>query len=263
VLTASYGLSYSDTSYSRAATTGLSGLIAGDVHAKSSSRSAGFGWTRNTGNEQIVLADSVSGGWLGGSENLVRAKAEYGRIVRDPIFKSQNAWAFRTTLSGVGSYSGDMPLSARWYSGDEFVRGLRDGELGPQALILSATSAGTVRYSTAPAGANLVGAGNAEYRVRLGGGTEAAGFFDLGSGLLQRNWLGKWRPAAIDSTNGIVHGSTGMELRWTLPGVGVPVRTYYAWNVLRLNRSVLLPDGSLLHLRNRLAAFGWGLGSLF
>jgi hypothetical protein len=99
--------------------------------------------------------------------------------------------------------------------------------------------------------------------VRLGGGTEAAGFFDLGSGLLQRNWLGKWRPAAIDSTNGIVHGSTGMELRWTLPGVGVPVRTYYAWNVLRLNRSVLLPDGSLLHLRNRLGAFGWGLGSLF
>jgi outer membrane protein assembly factor BamA len=263
VLTASYGLSYSDTSYSPTATAGPNGVIAGDIHAKSSSRSVGFGWTRNTGDEEIVLADSVSGGWLGGSENLVRAKAEYGRIVRDPIFKSQNAWAFRTTLSGVGSYSGDMPLTARWYSGDEFVRGLRDGELGPQALISSTTSTGTVRYSTAPAGANLIGAGNAEYRVRLGGGTEAVGFFDLGSGLLQRNWLGRWRPAAIDSTNGIVHGSTGMELRWTVPGVGVPVRAYYAWNVLRLNRSVLLPDGSLLHLRNRLGAFGWGLGSLF
>ena len=263
VLTASYGLSYSDTSYSPTATAGLNGLTAGDIHAKSSSRFVGFGWTRNTGNEQIVLADSVSGGWLGGSEDLVRSKAEYERIFRDRVFKSQNAWAFRTTFSGVGSYSGDMPLSARWYSGEEFVRGLRDGELGPQALVSSATSSGTVRYSTAPAGANLIGAGNGEYRARLGGGTEAVGFFDLGSGLLQRNWLGRWRPAAIDSTDGLVHASTGMELRWTLPGVGVPVRTYYAWNVLRLNHSVLLPDGSLLHLRNRLGAFGWGLGSLF
>ncbi len=262
VLTASYGLSYSDTNYSPTASSGLTGLAAGDVHAKSSSRSVGFGWTRNTGDRQIMLADSVSGGWLGGSENLVRSKAEYGRIVRDPIFKSQNAWAFRTTFRGAGSYSGDMPPSARWYVGDEFVRGLRDGELGPQAGV-SSTPSGASRYSAAPAGANLIGASNAEYRVRLGGATEAAGFFDVGSGLLQRNWLGRWKPAVIDSTNGIVHGSTGIELRWTLPQVGVPVRAYYAWNVLRLNRSVWMPDGSLLHLRNRLGAFGWGLGSLF
>src|SRR5260370_27442526 len=103
------------------------------------------------------------------------------------MFKATNAWAFRTSLSGVGSYSGDMPLSARWYSGGEFVRGLRDGELGPQALVSSATSSGTVRYSTAPAGANLIGAGNAEDRVRLAGGTEAPGFFDLGSCFLHRN----------------------------------------------------------------------------
>jgi outer membrane protein assembly complex protein YaeT len=262
VLTASYGLSYSDTNYSPTASSGLTGLVAGSIHAKSSSRSVGFGWTHNTGDQQMVLADSVSGGWLGGNENLVRSKAEYGRIVRDPIFKSQNAWAFRTTFRGVGSYSGDMPPMARWYSGDEFVRGLRDGELGPQAVVSSASS-GTTRYSTAPAGADLIAASNAQYRVRFGGGMEAAGFFDVGSGLLQRNWLGHWKPATIDATNGIVHGSTGIELRWTLPEVGVPVRAYYAWNVLRLNHSVWMPDGSLLHLRNRLSAFGWGLGPLF
>jgi outer membrane protein assembly complex protein YaeT len=262
VLTASYGLSYSDTNYSPTASSGLTGLAAGDIHAKSSCSSLGFGWTRNSGDQQVVLADSVSGGWLGGSENLVRSKAEYGHIFRDPIFKSQNAWAFRTTFRGIGSYSGDMPSSARWYGGDDFVRGLRDGELGPQAVVSSGSS-GAARYSAAPAGANLIGASNAEYRVRFGGGTEAAGFFDVGSGLLQRNWLGRWKPATIDSTNGIVHASTGIELRWTLPGVGVPVRAYYAWNVRRLNRSVWMPDGALLHLRNRLGAFGWGLGSLF
>jgi len=263
VLTANYGLSYSDTSYSPTVSSGTNVLVPGNLHARSSSRNVGFGWTRNTGDQQIVLADSVSGGWLGGSENLLRSKAECERIFRHPVFNPQNAWAFRTTFTGVGSYSGDMPPAARWYSGDEFVRGLRDGELGPQALVSSIGAAGTTRYSTAPAGANLIGAGNAEYRVRLGGGTEGVGFFDLGSGLLQQNWLGHWRPAAIDSTNGIVHGSTGIELRWTVPGIGVPVRAYYALNVLRLNHSVWMPDGSLLHLRNPLGAFGWGLGSLF
>ena len=263
VLTANYGLSFSDTSYTPTSAVAPNGLTTPDIHARSSSRSVGFGWTRNTGDQQIVLADSVSGGWLGGSENLVRSKAEYGRIFRDLIFNSQNAWAFRATFSGVGSYSGDMPLAARWYSADQFVRGLRDGELGPQAVVSSTDSSGAARYFTAPAGANLIGAGSVEYRVRLGGGTEGVGFFDLGSGLLQQNWLGRCRPAAISSTNGIVHGSTGLELRWTVPGVGVPLRAYYALNVLRLNRSVWMPDGSLLHLRNRLGAFGWGLGSLF
>jgi len=263
VLTAGYGLSYSDTSYSPAAISTLNSLAAGDVHAKSSSRSVAFGWTHNTGNEQIVLADSVSGGWLGGTENLARSKAEYGRIFHDPFFNRQNVWAFRSTFSGAGSYSGGMPPTARWYVGEEFVRGLRDGGLGPQAIISSVDSSGITRYSTAPAGANLIAAGNAEYRVRFGGGAEGVGFFDLGSGWLRQNWLGSWRPAVIRSTNGVVHLSTGMELRWTLPGVGVPLRAYYAWNVLRLNQSLLLPDGSLLHLRNHVGAFGWGLGSLF
>jgi hypothetical protein len=222
-----------------------------------------LGWTRNNGSEQIVLAGSVSGGWLGGSENLVRSKWEHERIFRDRIFKSQNAWAFRTTLTGVGSYSGDMPLTSHLYSEDEFVRGLRNGDLGPQALVASGATSGTTRYSVAPAGANLLGAENAEYRIRLRANMEGVGFFDLGSGLLQPGWLGRWRPAVVDSTNGLVHGSPGVELRWTLPEIGVPIRAYYAWNVLRLDRSILTPNGSLFHIRNRLSAFGWGLGSFF
>lgn len=263
VLSASYGLTYSDTSYSLQGLAGSNGLAIGDIHAKSSSRTISTGWTRNSGNEEIALADSVSGGWLGGSENLLRSKAEYGRIFRDPLFSNQNAWAFRTMFSGVGSYSGTMPITARWFSGDEYVRGLRDGELGPQALVASVMPSETTQYSAVPAGSNLIGAENAEYRVRLGGGTEATGFFDVGSGFLLPNWLGKSRPTLFDSTNGIVHGSTGVELRWTLPGIGVPLRAYYAVNVLRLNRSVLLPDNSLLRIHNRFGAFGWGLGSLF
>jgi outer membrane protein assembly complex protein YaeT len=258
-----YDLSRSNTQYSPTVLTGVAGFTVTPAPAETSSHAAGLGWTHDSGTERIVLADSVSGGWLGGSENVVRWRAECGRIWRDPIFDRQNAWAVRTAFSGVGSYSGDMPFYARLFTGDEFVRGLRAGELGPESVVSSVSSTGATKYSAAPAGADLVGAVNAEYRVRMASGTEASGFFDLGSGMLLPNWLGQARPSLIDSTDTILHGSAGIQLQWTVPGVGVPVRVYYALNALRLNRWVTMPDGSLFHVRNRAAGFGWGLGPLF
>ena len=91
----------------------------------------------------------------------------------------------------------------------------------------------------------------------------AAGFFDLGSGWLLPRWLGPTKPNLLSATNGILHGSTGLEFEWTIPGIQVPFRSYYARNVLRLDRVIPLSDRSLLRLHNRLGAFGWGLGSLF
>jgi outer membrane protein insertion porin family len=262
-LSVQYDLSHSRTQYSPVLPAGVTGLSGSDVRTHTSTHSAGLGWTHDTGDGRVVLADSVSGGWLGGSENLVRSKAEYSRIFHDLIFDRQNEWAFRTSFTGVGSYSGEMPFYARFFPGDEFVRGLHAGELGPDAVVSSVSSSGATKYSASPAGADLAGAANAEYRVPLAGGTEAAGFFDLGSGLLLPNWLGHARPSIIDSTNGILHASAGVELRWTVPGVGVPVRAYYALNVLRLDRWLPMPDGSVFHVRNRFSAFGWGLGPLF
>lgn len=258
-----YGLSHSTTRYSIDLPAELAGLTSSELRADASSRSVGLGWLRDAGSERILLANSVSGGWLGGSENLLRPSASYARIFPDPIVRRGNAWTFRTTFSGVGSYQGDMPLSARLFSGGDLVRGLRAGDLGPLAAVSSETSSGAKTYSAVPAGSTLVAAANAEYRVPLGGRAEAAGFFDLGSGRLLTNWLGSARPSLLDSTNGVLHGSTGVELRWTIPGVQVPVRAYFALNVLRLNRSLLLPDGPLFRAHNRFAALGWALGSLF
>ena len=48
-----------------------------------------------------------------------------------------------------------------------------------------------------------------------------------------------------------------------MPGVQVPVRAYYALNVLRMNRFISLTENSVFHARNRFSAFGWGLGTLF
>jgi outer membrane protein assembly complex protein YaeT len=233
------------------------------LRTHASSRSFGTAWAHDTGNERILVANSVSGGVLGGDEHMLRSSGEAARIFRDPLFAPSNAWAFRTIFSAAGSYRGDMPFYSRFFPGDEFVRGLREGELGPVALTGTTNASGATTYSSSPAGAGLITAANAEYRIPLRNGVEASGFFDLGSGWLLPNWLGPTKPTLLSVTNGVLHGSTGVQFRWTIPAVQVPFRSYYALNVLRLDRLVPLPDKSLLHAHNRFGAFGWGLGSLF
>jgi outer membrane protein assembly complex protein YaeT len=262
-LAVDYGLSRTNTDYSLALPAALTGLPSPHLRADTSSSAVGLGWTHDTGSERWSATNSVSGGRLGGSENVLRSNEEFARIFPDPFFNHQNAWAFRTTFSGAGSYQGDMPLYARLFSGDDQVRGATPGELGPYAVVPTTTASGNSAYAALPAGANVVGAVNAEYRVPLSNGTQALGFFDFGSGWLLPNWLGKTRPTLLDSTNGLLHGSVGFELRWTVPEIQVPVRTYCAVNVLRLNRFLQLPDGSLFHAHNRLLAFGWALGTFF
>jgi outer membrane protein assembly factor BamA len=234
-----------------------------ELQSKTSSHSLGIGWTHDVGAQKIQLADSISGGWLGGNENLLKSKAEYGQIFPDEIFDRHNAWAFRTTVSAAGSYKGDMPLYARFFSGDDFVRGLRPGELGPYQPLTTVSPSGASTYSAVPSGANLIAASNLEYRFPLSHGVEGATFFDAGSALLLPNWLGQTRPSLIHSTNGLIHGTTGFELRWTLPVVGMPLRVNYSFNLLRLNRVLLMPDGSTFRLHDRLGVLGWGLGPLF
>jgi outer membrane protein assembly complex protein YaeT len=234
-----------------------------DLRSATSSHVLGVGWTHYSGMQTVQVSDSVSGGLLGGSENLLKSQAEYGRILPDRIFDSHNAWAFRTTVRAAASYRGDMPLSARLFSGEDLVRGLRPGELGPYQVISNSSSSGAATHGTVPAGADLVAASNLEYRIPLRLGIEGAAFFDTGSGLLFPNWLGRSRPQLIDSTNNLVHGSTGFELRWTLPGIGVPLRVNYCIQVLRFNHILLMPDGSILHMHDRLGSLGWGVGKLF
>jgi len=259
----SYTLSRTITEFTAPPLTLPAGVTIGNLRTETSSRSLGAVWTRDTAKERASLSNSVSGGWLGGDENMLRSSAEYSRIFHDPIFAPSHAWAFRTAFSGAGSYHGNMPYYARLFSDDGFVRGLGTGELGPFEKTARTSAMGARTVSARPAGANLVGATNAEYRVPLGGGTEAVGFFDLGSGLLLPNWLGPAKPLLLSSTNRALHASTGFELRWTVPGVQVPVRGYYALNVLRLDRLIHLSDKSIFLARNRLSSFGWGLGSLF
>ncbi|HKW55902.1 MAG TPA: POTRA domain-containing protein [Candidatus Acidoferrum sp.] len=259
-----YALSRTKTEYGLALPAPLASTPGSALQANTSSSAIGLAWTRDTGRERVSLENSVSGGWLGGSEHVIRSNEEYAHVFADPLFRRQNAWALRTTFSGAGSYSGDLPLYVRLFSGDAQVRGLGPGALGPYAIVpASNASPGSPSYTALPSGANVVTATNAEYRFPLGGSVRGAAFFDLGAGWMLPNWLGPVRPTLLDSTNGILHGSLGFELRWTIPGVQVPVRAYSAVNIIRLNRFLPLPDGTLFHARSRLFALGWALGDLF
>jgi outer membrane protein insertion porin family len=263
-LAVSYTLSRATTDYKVLSPSTTTGVTSSDVRTRISTRTLGAGWAHDTGNEHLSFSNSVSGGVLGGGENLLRSFVEYGRLVRDPILSQGNTWAIRTTFSGAGSYRGEMPFYSRFFSGDEIVRGLRPGELGPYALTSRTAGSGATTYSAAPAGGNLIAAANAEYRIPVNRGAEVAGFFDVGSGWLLPNWLGLARKQLLlPSTNGVLHASTGIELRWTVPGVNVPFRAYYAVNLLRLDHPIRLSDKSIFFARNRFSAFGWGMGSLF
>jgi outer membrane protein assembly complex protein YaeT len=262
-LSVKYDLSHAKTQYSPALSGGVTGLTVSGAATETSSVSMGVGWTHDTGDERHSIATSISGGLLGGSRNVLRSNVEFARVLPDSVFYRQNSWAFRTTFTGVGSYSGQLPFYARAFAGDDFVRGLRAGELGPDAVVTSVSPEGETKYSASPAGANLVSAANAEYRARLSNSAEVATFFDVGSGALLPNWLGPVRPTLASFTNGILHASTGVQLQWTVPGINVPVRVYYAFNVLRLDRWLPMPDGTLFHAHDRFSAFGWALGSLF
>ena len=233
------------------------------LRTHNSSRLLGASWAHHSADERVLFSNSVSGGLLGGDENMLRSSGEAARIFRDPLFSRSNSWAVRTTVSAAGSYHGSMPFYSRFFPGDEYVRGLRTGELGPIAMTEHFTPSGAIVSAPSYSGANLITAANAEYRIPLHNGLEAAGFFDLGSGRLLSNWLGPAKPNLLSATNGIVHGSTGLQLQWTIPGVQVPFRTYYAVNVLHLDRWIPLSERSLLHAHNRFGAFGWGIGSLF
>jgi outer membrane protein assembly complex protein YaeT len=258
-----YGFTHTETDYSIALPPSLTGLPAPDVAAKTTSSAIGLAFAHDAADNRFSIANSVSGGALGGSENVLRSNEQYARVLGDPIFDHQNAWAFRATFSAAGSYQGELPVYARMLSNDSQVRGFSPGQLGPYAVIPWTSPNGAPGYTALPAGANLIAAGNAEYRVPLAAGVQAAAFFDLGSGWLLPNWLGPTKPILLETTDGVLHGSFGLELRWTIPEVQVPVRAYVAVNVLRLNRFLSLPDGSLFHAHNRLFSLGWALGNLF
>lgn len=250
----------------------IPGLPLDSLRTNSSRRAVGVAWSRESGprdarREGLDASASVSGGWLGGDEKLLRSTVEYTRLYSDPLTAGRNAWAWRGLVGGVSPYGGgSLLLHQRLFAGEEFVRGFRPGELGPYTLSTMQNADGTTTTRAQAGGANLVGILNGEYRVPLdsaGTRAEAAAFLDLGAGWLLPRWLGSTSEEVVRGTNGVLRGSAGVELRVELPILHQPLRVHYAFNPLRLARELLLVDGSRFRPSDRRAALGWALGSFF
>lgn len=263
-----YELSRSSTQYGLAVPVSLSGVIDNQLRATTLSRSLRLNASHDAPRQRLDASASVSGGWLGGNENLLRASVEFSRLLADPFGLNQGrpprrAWAFRSYFAGVSSFRGELPYHARLFPGDQLVRGFRSGELAPYALVRVDRSDGTSSFRAQSPGADLVGAVNTEYRVPVVPRTEAAAFFDAGSGWLLPGWVGPHRPALLEGTNGALRASTGIEMRWLIPGLEQTVRLHFAINPLRLGRTILLPGGTRFRPPDRRGAWGWALGPLF
>lgn len=250
----------------------IPGVPLDSLQTRSSRRAVGVAWSResdprNARRERLDVSASLSGGWLGGDEKLLRSTVEYARLYSDPLTAGRNAWAWRGYVGGVSSYDGgSLLLHQRLFAGEQLVRGFRSGELAPYTLTTTQSTDGTTTTSAQAGGANLVGVINGEYRVPLdsnGTRAEVAAFFDLGAGWLLPRWLGGAREEVVRNTNGVLRGSAGVELRVNLPVIHQPLRVHYAVNPLRLAQELLLPDGSRFRPSDRRAPLGWALGSFF
>jgi outer membrane protein assembly factor BamA len=262
-LLTNYTISHQSTQYAVALPANLTGTTNNQVGSSASIHSFGLDWAGQNSSQHWDAGTSFAGGRLGGDENFLRSSLEYDRVRRDPLTNRRNSWALRGYVSGVSSFRGDLLFQNRYFAGDELLRGFRHGEIAPYAAEDLTDSSGKDSFQAIPAGADLLVAMNAEYRVLVAPRTQLVGFYDTGSGWLLPNWLGPDRPVLLAGTNGILRASTGLELRWQNPLTEQPLRLDLAFNPLRLAKSFLLPDGSRFRTPDRLFGWTWGLGPLF
>lgn len=242
--------------------------------AQRTSRSAiSLAWTRQGAARRMQLSGAVAGGPLGGEEQTVRASAEWARLAADPFTGGRNTWGFRGLVSAVRPHSGSsLALHDRLFGDGQLVRGMRSRELTTYGATRATLPDGDTQSRWFTAGGDLVVAANSEYRVPLAPRlprVHAAAFFDAAS-LWSLSSLASGE--VLPATDGRWRATSGLELRWQMPAsllgrpnplAGETVRLHYAVDVLRLARTVFLPDGTRLRLPERRSALGWALGPLF
>lgn len=243
------------------------------VERRTSRSAISAAWTRQNAVRRLEVSGAFSGGPLGGEEQWLRSSAEFARLAHDPLSGGRNKWGFRGFVSAVAPHSAStLAVHNRLYGDGQLVRGLRTGELTPYAATTSTQADGTQLSRAFAAGGDLAAATNAEYRFSLAPAApnaQAAVFLDAASAWsLSRLLSGEILP----TTDGRWRATSGVELRWQVPEtlLGAPnplagetLRIHYAVDILRLGRTLFLPDGTSFRLPERRAALGWALGPLF
>jgi len=161
-----------------------------DVRSKTSSRSLGLGWVRDTGSERALFGNSASGGWLGGWRETWSVPPPNTAAFSATKFSPRGCMGISHNIQRAGSYRGAMPFYARLFSGDELVRGFVPGNSARMRQ-----QPGSQRTARRPIpltfGSKSRWRGQRPNTAFLSlAGRKAAAFFDLGCGLLLPRWLG-------------------------------------------------------------------------
>jgi outer membrane protein insertion porin family len=151
-----------------------------------------------------------AGGLLGGTTNFVRPEAE--AIVYIPVTR-RTALGLRANAGGIRNYSStELPYYLRYFLGGEAtIRGVDIRSVGP------------LNANNAALGGTKFVLFNAEYYFDILPMVRALVFHDAGQAFDEKH--------AINLRQ--LRTSSGAELRFTLPMIGVPFRLIYAWNVYR------------------------------
>jgi outer membrane protein insertion porin family len=222
--TIGYGYEVADTASSEAfrkayqgtSSTGVSGLLLTQGRQTQSGLTPAL--TYNTVDQpqaprrgmRLTGSYEYAGGVLGGTTNFVRPEAE--AILYVPVSR-RTAFGFRANAGGIRNYSStELPYYLRYFMGGEYqIRGVDIRTVGP------------LNANNAALGGTKFVLFNAEYYYDILPMVRALLFHDAGQ--------------AFDETHAIdlrqVRTSSGAEIRFTIPMIGVPFRLIYAWNVYR------------------------------
>ena len=220
-----------------------------------------------TQGSQFSVRVPIAGGPLGGTFNIIRPFVEYQTFMVDRFLSGgRHTFAFRAQFNHILPYgnlpSGDpmaIPFFERIFLGDELtIRGFETRSVSPWAITRSprlddqgnpvidrATGLPAISENFIPVGGDTSVILTAEYRMPLVGPLQLLGFLDFGtSTVLRKDNLRIFGPnTQVDldeSTNNVWRASTGGEVQFLMPGIGVPFRLIFAYNPLVLDSDIVI-----------------------
>jgi len=193
--------------------------------------------------QRFSLFDGALDSW-----NL-RPAVDYRQYFHGPKSKSPT-FAFRMRATHARFFGDSTPVTERLFEDPWGVRGFNSYSAGPWARF---------GESLSPVGGDTLVTFNSEYRIPLTGTFVVVPFLDTGfnAGLNDTNGY-----RIVEATRKVWRTSLGSELQVRLPSSLPTARIIFAWNPLRLDRTLLTSHG-LSRLRDPAKVLRFAIGPSF
>jgi len=193
--------------------------------------------------QRFSLFDGALDSW-----NL-RPAVDYRQYFPGPNSKSPT-FAFRMRASHARFFGDSAPVTERLFEDPWGIRGFNSSSAGPWARF---------GESLSPVGGDTLVTLSSEYRIPLTDTFAAVPFLDTGfnAGLNDANGY-----QIVEATRKVWRTSLGSELQIRLPASLPTARIIFAWNPLRLDRTLLTSHG-LARLRDPAGVLRFAIGPSF